>query len=81
DPNAEIVQVVRRHAAAATGREPELIGQGGWMDSSLLDAAGIPCVIFGPTGDGAHADVEWVDLLSVEQSADTLLAVAAEFCA
>ncbi|HET7093111.1 MAG TPA: M20/M25/M40 family metallo-hydrolase [Thermomicrobiales bacterium] len=53
DPNAEIVQMVRRHAAAVIGREPALIGQGGWMDSSLLDAAGIPCVIFGPTGDGA----------------------------
>ncbi|HEU5432546.1 MAG TPA: M20/M25/M40 family metallo-hydrolase, partial [Thermomicrobiales bacterium] len=67
--------------AAVTGREPALLGQGGWMDSSLLDAAGIPCVIFGPAGAGAHADVEWVDLPSVAQTAETLLAVATEFCA
>jgi acetylornithine deacetylase len=80
-PDAAIVQLVRRHAAAITGREPALRGQGGWMDSSLLAAAGIPCVIFGPTGAGAHADVEWVDLPSVAQTAETLLAVATEFCA
>jgi acetylornithine deacetylase/succinyl-diaminopimelate desuccinylase family protein len=80
-PDADIVQLVRRHAAAVIGREPALTGQGGWMDSSLLDAAGIPCVIFGPAGDGAHADVEWADLPSVEQTAETLLAVATEFCA
>ncbi|HEX5499093.1 MAG TPA: M20/M25/M40 family metallo-hydrolase, partial [Thermomicrobiales bacterium] len=79
--DADIVQLVRRHAEAVTGREPALRGQGGWMDSSLLDAAGTPCVIFGPAGEGAHADVEWVDLPSVVQTAETLLAVATEFCA
>ncbi len=79
-PDAEIVALTRREAAAVTGRAPNLIGQGGWMDSSLLDAAGIPCVVFGPDGAGAHADVEWVDLRSVEQTAETLLAVASAFC-
>jgi acetylornithine deacetylase len=38
-------------------------------------------VIFGPSGAGAHATDEWVDLDSVQRCADVLLAVAAEFCA
>jgi acetylornithine deacetylase/succinyl-diaminopimelate desuccinylase-like protein len=52
----------------------------GWMDSALLAAAGIPTVIFGPGGAGAHAIVEWSDLTQVEQCAKILTAVAEDFC-
>jgi acetylornithine deacetylase len=76
-----IVQILRRHAAKVTGRDPAVIGETGWMDSALLSAAGIPTVIFGPDGDGAHAAVEWVDLDHVEQCRQIYLAVAREFCA
>jgi acetylornithine deacetylase/succinyl-diaminopimelate desuccinylase-like protein len=63
------------------------LGQGGvigvpfWTDAALLQDAGIPTVVFGPAGEGAHADVEWVDLASVERCADAIAAVAREFCA
>jgi acetylornithine deacetylase len=50
------------------------------MDSALLSAAGIPTVIYGPDGDGAHADVEWVNLDHVEQCRQVYLAVARDFC-
>jgi acetylornithine deacetylase len=80
DADAPIVELVRRHARAARGQEPEFRGETGWMDSAILGAAGIPTVIFGPTGEGLHAVVEWVDLESVEQCASVLLAVAEEFC-
>jgi acetylornithine deacetylase len=76
-----IVDVARRHLARVIGREPEIVGAGGWMDSAFLAAAGIPTVIFGPDGEGAHADVEWVDLLSATRTADALLGIMAEFCA
>src|SRR5215211_3123277 len=76
-----IVDVARRHLARVIGREPEIVGAGGWMDSAFLAAAGIPTVIFGPDGEGAHADVEWVDLVSATRTADALLGVVAEFCA
>lgn len=79
-PDAEIVRLLRDAIPPVTGREPALLGQGGWMDSSLLAAAGIPSVVFGPAGDGAHADDEWVDLPSVGRAAEVLLAVAAAFC-
>ncbi len=76
-----IVDLAQRHLARATGRDPEITGAGGWMDSAFLAAAGIPTVIFGPDGVGAHADVEWVDLVSATRTADALLEIIAEFCA
>jgi acetylornithine deacetylase len=51
------------------------------MDSAFLAAAGIPTGIFGPEGDGAHADVEWVELVSATRTADALLGTVVEFCA
>jgi acetylornithine deacetylase len=76
-----IVDLARRHLARVTGRDPEIVGAGGWMDSAFLAAAGIPTVIVGPDGEGAHADVEWVDLMSATRTADTLLGIIGEFCA
>ena len=76
-----IVDLARRHLARATGQDPEITGVGGWMDSAFLAAGGIPTVIFGPDGEGAHADVEWVDLVSATRTADALLGIIAEFCA
>ena len=48
----------------------------GWLDSAIFVEAGIPTVIFGPKGYGAHAEIEWVDLESVDRCA----AVIAESC-
>jgi acetylornithine deacetylase len=76
-----IVDLAQRHLTHAIGREPEIVGASGWMDSAFLAAAGIPTVIFGPDGEGAHADVEWVDLVSATRTADALLGIIAEFCA
>ena len=79
-PQEPIVQIVLRHAQRLPGHEVEEVGGTGWMDSALLAAAGIPTVIFGPGGEGAHAIVEWSDLAQVEQCAEILAAVAQEFC-
>ena len=70
-----LVELVVRHAGA------ELTGLPFWADSALLAAAGIPTVLFGPAGEGAHATVEWVDLASLERCLDVYVAVAAELCA
>jgi acetylornithine deacetylase/succinyl-diaminopimelate desuccinylase-like protein len=79
--DAEIVQVVRRQAAAVLGAEPDLVGVSFWADSALLAAAGIPTVLFGPLGEGAHAEVEWVDVASLERCVEIYVGVAAELCA
>ena len=73
-----IVKIVQRKANF--GHVPTEIGQTGWMDSALLSAAGIPTVVFGPGGEGAHAVVEWSNLEHVERCAEILAAVAEEFC-
>jgi acetylornithine deacetylase len=79
--DADVVVAVRKHAAAAAGREPEIVGVPFWTDAAVLAAAGIPTVVFGPIGEGAHADVEWVDLDSTVRCAEIYLAVARELCA
>jgi acetylornithine deacetylase len=80
DDGEAIVETVRRNAAAVLGRKPEIVGHTAWMDAAFVQAAGIPTVVFGPHGDGAHAVEEWVDLASVEACARVLLATASEFC-
>jgi acetylornithine deacetylase len=78
--DAPVVEAVRRHAAAVVGAEPAVVGVPFWTDAALLAAAGIPTVVFGPAGEGAHADVEWVDLESAERCSEIYLAVAEELC-
>jgi acetylornithine deacetylase len=80
-PDHPFVVLVRDRAAPVLGGDPLLAGAFGWMDSALLTAADIPTVVFGPSGAGAHADEEWVDLPSLERTRDVLLAVAEAVCA
>ena len=52
-----------------------------WTDAALIADAGIPTVLFGPSGEGAHAEVEWVDLASLDRVREVVGRVAAEWCA
>jgi acetylornithine deacetylase len=81
DVGAPIVRALVASALAVRGRGPDIIGQFAWFDAALLGAAGVPTVMFGPSGAGAHAQDEWVDLRSVTQCAQTLADVAVRFCA
>jgi acetylornithine deacetylase len=51
-----------------------------WTDAALIAEAGIPTVLFGPVGAGAHAAEEWVDLASLERVRDVVLRLAIEWC-
>ena len=51
------------------------------MDAAFIAAAGIPTVVFGPTGEGAHAIEEYVELESVRQVAEIVIETARRFCA
>jgi acetylornithine deacetylase len=75
-----IVMALAGAAAAVLGAPPPLAGASFWMDAALLGAAGIPTAVFGPRGAGLHADVEWVDLASVQACADALAVAAQAFC-
>jgi acetylornithine deacetylase len=73
--DARLVEVLAAHA------NTELIRVPYWTDAALFAAAGIPTVVFGPGGAGAHAESEWVDLEDVQRAAEILLATVTEFCA
>jgi acetylornithine deacetylase len=76
EPDHPFVELVGRVAEAS-----EYVGALFWTDAALIAGAGIPTVLFGPAGEGAHAAVEWVDLASLDRVHDVALRVAAEWCA
>lgn len=79
-PRAGIVQELNKAASRVLKRQPAIVGQMPWMDSALLASAGVETVVFGPSGDGAHAHEEWVDLESVVQLAEILAETAISYC-
>ena len=80
-PDEEIVELVRAAATGVTGSAPAIGGASYWADAAFISAAGIPTVMFGPGGEGAHATNEWVSLSDTDAVARTLVAVAARLCA
>lgn len=75
-----IVRAVYDAAKQELGREPEFSGSAAWLDSAILQSAGIPTVIFGPDGAGAHSAVEYVDYPSVVSTARVLAGAIVDFC-
>jgi acetylornithine deacetylase len=60
---------------AATG-DTDVVGLPFWTDAGLTAAAGIPTVLYGPAGTGAHAAVEWVDVASLDRCREVYLTAA-----
>jgi acetylornithine deacetylase len=58
-------EVLKRLQSASPQSKP--VGLSFWADSALCEMAGIPAVLFGPAGHGAHAVDEWVSLKSLVQ--------------
>ncbi|MFN8483679.1 MAG: M20/M25/M40 family metallo-hydrolase [Anaerolineae bacterium] len=75
-----IAQAVARAIEGVRGRSPQVIGQTFWTDAALLQAAGIPTVLFGCAGAGLHSIAEWVDADSVVQTTEALIATALDWC-
>ncbi|MEX3101891.1 MULTISPECIES: M20/M25/M40 family metallo-hydrolase [unclassified Streptomyces] len=67
-------------AELTLGHPPSIRAEPFWTDCALLDRAGIPCVLFGADGEGAHADTEYVDLASLDHLTDILTDTITEFC-
>lgn len=82
-------QISREHPLVATlagsladiaGTAADYTGLSGWLDSALLAEAGIPTVIFGPSGDGAHAAEEFVSFDSIITGAAVLAEAIIRLC-
>ncbi len=79
-PDQPIGQTVSRAFESICQRAPKFEGLSGWLDSAILAQAGIPTVIFGPAGDGAHAAVEHVDVQSIITTTRVLVQSIIDFC-
>ncbi len=55
-------------------------GMSAWTDTALLASAGIPGVVFGPSGRGLHGADEYVEIESVYKCANALREIILEFC-
>ena len=81
DPQAAIVRHLCGAARTVLGATPEIVGDHPWMDAAFTAAAGIPTVVFGPGGAGAHAVEEYGDVASVQRCAAVLAETARRLCA
>lgn len=81
DQNEELVSLVSRAAGEVLGEPVPIGGASYWADAAFIAAAGIPTVLFGPGGEGAHAIEEWVSISDTEAVARTLVRLASRFCA
>jgi acetylornithine deacetylase/succinyl-diaminopimelate desuccinylase-like protein len=75
-PDADVVRDLATAHRHVRRRDVEIGGMSYWADSAFLSAHGIPTVLFGPGGEGAHADVEWVSLADTVDCARILVEVA-----
>ena len=66
-------------AAMSVGCQARRVGMTYWSDATILGAAGIPSVLFGPGGGGLHSPEEYVRLKDVCVCRDTLVALARDF--
>lgn len=74
---APIVQAL----ISAAGPGTDVAPMSYWADSAFLSAAGIPTVLYGPEGDGAHADTEWGSRAGTSTASTVLAQLTQDFCA
>ena len=71
----ELRQILRRQ-----GLDDAPTGMSFWTDAAILGRAGMPAVLFGPTGAGLHGPDEYVEIDSVSICRDTLVELIRAFC-
>lgn len=84
-PQTLLAAAARVHQPSAASAAPgspasSVCGMSFWTDAAVLGGAGIPSVLFGPTGAGLHGLDEWVDLASVLTCRDTLVELIRDWC-
>ena len=80
DDDDEIVRAVVDAVERATGAPAVRRGDPWWTDAGLIAEAGIPVVLVGPQGGGAHADEEWVSTSSLRTLVDVIDGVIVAVC-
>ncbi|KAJ5633676.1 hypothetical protein N7528_001518 [Penicillium herquei] len=75
--------LVKKAVSCATttfGKAPALECAPFWCDAALLAEAGIPSIVFGPSGEGLHSKEEWVSVASLQRMERTFVSLIEEFC-
>lgn len=75
-----IVQAVERSAGQVLGQPVTGVGAPFPCDGFVFDHFGIPWVVFGPRGAGAHGSDEYVEIDSLAAVAQTLALTMVRFC-
>ena len=70
-----------RAALRAIGRPHEQIGVNAWMDSPIMQNAGIPTISIGAQGGNFHSPDEWVSLPECVTLVEIVRETARDFCA
>ncbi len=78
-PSEPIVSALST-AAHRRGCAPRPRVLSAWTEAGIIAAAGVPTVVFGPGGGGAHSSDEWVAIDQVAAAAAVLTDTAIEFC-
>ena len=78
EPQSAIVATVADQVERVLGRPARRRGEPFWTDARLVHEAGIPCVVIGADGGGAHAAREWADTDSVHALEAVLFGVIAK---
>ncbi len=79
DKDAPIVQTLDAAFREVLKDAPKYMGLYAWLDAVLLGKAGIPTVVIGPGGAGAHAAVEYVILEDVMRCASVIAEAVAQW--
>lgn len=80
DEGHPFVRLFDEHARTVLGQKTVVTSGTYWTDSALLSEKGIPTLLFGVQGEGAHAAHESASIRSINQVTDILTRVATEFC-
>jgi acetylornithine deacetylase/succinyl-diaminopimelate desuccinylase-like protein len=78
--DSDIVKQVTEAAAEVFGRQPEVGGVSYWADAAFIASAGVPTVLLGPGGHGAHGIDEWVSIGDTEAVTQALVGAAIRIC-
>ena len=73
--DSAIVAIVAQQVETMRGAPARRRGEPFWTDARLVHEAGIPCLVIGADGGGAHADVEWASIASVRELEAVLVGV------
>ncbi|RIJ58970.1 M20/M25/M40 family metallo-hydrolase, partial [Clavibacter lycopersici] len=80
DVDGPLARAVLDSGARVTASPVPHRGEPFWTDAGLVHEAGIPCILLGVTGGGAHADEEWAEVDSIRRLADVLEGAILDFC-